>query len=80
MTTEEVTALRAAVTARTRDHATAVASLQQAQGYAQGARGELLAEFGVSTVQEAERLAADMEHELDQEAAAVRAALEGAGR
>ena len=80
MTTEELTRLRAAVTARTREHATAEAGLQQAQGYAQGARGELLAEFGVATVQEAERLAADIEHEQDLEAAAVRAALAGAGR
>jgi hypothetical protein len=80
MTTEELTRLRAAVSARTREHATAVAGLQQAQGYAEGARGELLAEFSVSTVQEAEGLAADLEHEMDLEAAAVRAALEGAGR
>lgn len=74
----DITALREDVTTAQRRHATAVAGLQQAQGRAGAALEDLRREFGVSTLEEAAALAAELEAEVAAEAGRVRAALERA--
>lgn len=75
----DITALREEVTAAARRHAAAAASQQQATGRADAAREELQQEFGVSTVADAKLLAAQLERDVEAEAARVRAALERTG-
>lgn len=75
----DITALRADVTAAQRRHAAAVAGREHAAGRASAAREDLQREFGVSTAEDAALLAAQLEAQVEAEAARVREALERAG-
>ncbi len=56
-----------------------MAGQERAAGAAEAARAELQREFGVTTAADAKLLAAQLEHDLEDEAGRVRAALERTG-
>jgi hypothetical protein len=76
---ETVAKLRGEVTAAAQRHALAEAGLVQAQARAEAARGDLQAEFGVTTVQAARTMLADLRQQMEAEAAEVRRLLAIAG-
>jgi hypothetical protein len=76
---ETVARLREDVTAAQRRHAGADARATQAEARAAAAREDMQAEFGVSTVPAARQRLADLERQLEEEAAGVREQLELAG-
>jgi hypothetical protein len=76
---QTVVALRKDVTAARQRHAGATAGAAQAAARAEAVREDLQAEFGVSTVAQAQEQLAALERQLEDEAAAVRSQLEQAG-
>lgn len=63
----DVTALQNRLIAARRDRDRAQGALESAKQVAQAARAELQEQFGVSTVEEAEQLAGQLQETLDQQ-------------